>query len=263
MMKRLLLMILFLQMRFMRCNILIRLTIVTICMSMCFYTNARTYLVAVGVSDYSGFPSEVNNLRLPTKDAETIVDLYTKNASVDYSLLLNEKATKDRIIRAIKKVFNQADENDIVVFFFSGHGYPGGFCAYDGNIGYDEVRQAMAESKSKTKMMFVDACRSGGMRVDEATAQSAISSAQKANVMLFLSSRNNEDSAERSYMKNGVFTTFLQRGLRGNADANRNRIITAKELFDFVHAGVSRNTGGAQHPVMWGNFSDNMVVMRW
>lgn len=232
-------------------------------LTLTFSANARTYLVSVGIADYSGFPTKIKNLRLTTKDAQTIVDLYSKNTSVDYSILLNEKATKDRIIKAIKKVFNKASENDIVVFFFSGHGYPGGFCAYDGNIGYDEVRKAMSQSKSRNKMMFVDACRSGGMRVDNNNAQGAITAAKNANVMLFLSSRNNENSIERRDMQNGFFTTYLQKGLKGNADSNRNRVITAKELFNFVHDGVSQISGGKQHPVMWGKFDDNMTVMKW
>lgn len=176
-----------------------------------FGASARTFLVSVGIADYSGFPMKINNLRLTTKDAQTIVDLYSKNTSVDYSLLLNEKATKDRIVKAIKKVFNKASENDIVVFFFSGHGYPGGFCAYDGNLGYDEVRKAMSQSKSKNKMMFVDACRSGGLRVDSDKTQGAITAAKNANVMLFLSSRNNENSIERRDMQNGFLLPICKK----------------------------------------------------
>lgn len=228
-----------------------------------FSANARTYLVSVGIADYSGFPTKINNLSLTTNDAQTIANLYSKNTSVIYSLLLNEKATKNRIVRAIKKVFNKASKNDIVVFFFSGHGYPGGFCAYDGQIEYGEIRNAMSQSKSKNKMMFVDACRSGGMRVDGTTMQGAVTAAKNANVMLLLSSRNNENSIERRGMQNGFFTTYLQKGLRGNADANRDRVITAKELFSFVHQGISQISGGKQHPVMWGNFDDNMPVMKW
>lgn len=228
-----------------------------------FSANARTYLVSVGIADYSRFPTKINNLSLTTNDAQTIANLYSKNTSVVYSLLLNEKATKDRIVRAIKKVFNKASKNDIVVFFFSGHGYPGGFCAYDGQIDYGEIRNAMSQSKSKNKMMFVDACRSGGMRVDGTTMQGSVTAAKNANVMLLLSSRNNENSIERRGMQNGFFTTYLQKGLRGNADANRDRVITAKELFSFVHQGVSQISSGKQHPVMWGNFDDNMPVMKW
>lgn len=132
-----------------------------------------------------------------------------------------------------------------------------------GDLRYDEVRKAMSQSKCRNKMMFVDACRSGGMRVDNTSAQSAIAAAKNANVMLFLSSRNNESSIERGDMQNGFFTTYLQKGLRGNADTNRDRTITAKELYDFVHNGVSKISGNKQHPVMWGKFCSNMPVMRW
>jgi uncharacterized caspase-like protein len=247
----------------MKANALKVFLVSAILLAVCFGVNARTYLVSVGIADYSGFPQKINNLRLTTKDAKTIVDLYAQNTSVDYSILLDNKATKSRILKAMKKVFDKASESDIVVFFFSGHGYPGGFCAYDGKLGYDEVRKAMSKSKSKNKMMFVDACRSGGMRVDETAAQGAITEAKNANVLLFLSSRNDEDSLEQRNMQNGFFTTFLQKGLKGNADTNRNRIITAKELFDFVHKGVVQISKGRQHPVMWGNFNDDMIVMKW
>lgn len=241
----------------------IRLFVTAILLTMALGVNARVYLVSVGIADYSGFPTELNNLHLTAKDAETVADLYSKNASVDYALLLNGNATKSRIVRAIQKVFGKASANDQVVFFFSGHGYPGGFCAYDGKIGYDEIRAAMSRSKSKNKMMFADACHSGGMRVDDTAAQGAVTAAKSANVMLFLSSRNTESSSERLNMQNGYFTTYLTKGLRGNADANRDRTITAKELYDFVHSSVARISGGEQHPVMWGNFNDNMTVMKW
>ena len=81
--------------------------------------------------------------------------------------------------------------------------------------------------------------------------------------MLFLSSRSNETSIARRDMQNGFFTTYLQKGLRGGADVNRDRIITAKELFNYVHENVVKISKGKQHPVMWGKFSDNMPVRVW
>lgn len=240
-----------------------RLILSAIMLVLAFSASARVYLVAIGINDYSKYPAKINNLNLPTADAEAIVDLYSKNTSVDYSLLLNKKATKERIVKAMNKVYKDAKEDDMVVFFFSGHGYPGGFCVYDGNLGYDEIRKAMSQSKCKNKMMFVDACRSGGMRVDDEYAQSALSQAKESNVMLFLSSRNNENSIERADMQNGFFTTYLTKGLKGNADTDWDRVVTAKELFNFVSKGVKDMSRDQQHPVMWGKFSDSMPVMNW
>lgn len=225
--------------------------------------NARTYLVSVGVADYTAFPGRASNLKLTTKDAKTMVEVYSQNADLSYVQLLDSEATKDRVVRAIGKVFSNAGPDDIVVFFFSGHGYPGGFCAYDGTLSYGEVRKAMARSRSKNKMMFVDACRSGGMRGDSKKEKSAVNSAKNASVMLFLSSRTDENSIECPSMANGFFTTYLNKGLKGSADADNDRVITAKELFDYVHHEVVKLSRGDQHPVMWGKFDKNMPVMKW
>lgn len=237
----------------------------------CFFAESKTFLVSIGVSDYSHYPFRVMSLRLPIRDAKTVVDIYSinrtkkkDNGSIDYVLLLDSLATKDRIVRAMNKVYRQADEDDIVVFFFSGHGYNGGFCAYDGDVEYSDIRKVMSKSKSKNKMIFADACRSGGLRGERyTTSLSNDSTEKKANVMLLLSSRTNENSIERTDMKNGFFTEYLKKGLGGNADTNRDRTITAKELFDFVSKGVAEISYDKQHPVMWGNFDDNMPVMKW
>lgn len=241
-----------------------RLTILFFALAITLFTavqraEAKIYLVAVGVSDY---PGTANDLTLPANDAQTIAWLYSKNTRVKYSLLLNSQATKARIKAAMKKVFSEAAANDIVVFFFSGHGYPGGFVAYDDMLDYSVVRDGMARSKCRNKMIFADACFSGKFRTG-GNSQSAVADAKKANVMLFLSSRSNETSLEKPGMKNGFFTTFLQRGLRGGADKNRDRTITAKELFDYVHTGVTKLSGNRQHPVMWGRFANTMPVMTW
>lgn len=223
-------------------------------------SQARVYLVSVGISDY---PSSSMDLTLPVNDAKTISWLYSKNTNVVKEQLLNENATVNNIVASMNRVFAQASGDDIVVLFFSGHGYPGGFVAYDGKMAYSKVRKAMATSKCKNKMIFADACYSGKIRTGGNSSQNTSQDAQKANVMLFLSSRSNETSIERRGMQNGFFTTYLQKGLRGGADANRDRIITAKELYDYVHEGVVKISNGKQHPVMWGKFSDNMPVMKW
>lgn len=220
---------------------------------------AKVYLVSVGISDY---PGVANDLRLPANDAKTVTWVYANNSRLHHEQLLNAEATRKRIVEAMNRVFSQAGEGDIVVFFFSGHGMPGAFCAYDGNLPYHDIRKAMARCKSKNKMIFADACFAGKIRTG-GSASSQVSAAKKANVMLFLSSRSNETSLERSDMKNGFFTTYLQLGLRGKADANKDRVITAKELFMYVHKQVTQATHNRQHPVMWGRFPDSMQVMNW
>ena len=123
--------------------------------------NAKTYLVAVGVSDYPGTDKD---LRLPANDAATVQYIYSKNSNAESVLLTNSNATKSAVLSKLRSTFAKASENDIIVFFFSGHGSKGTFCAYDAQIPYSEIRQAMASSKAKNKMIFADACFSGKMR---------------------------------------------------------------------------------------------------
>ena len=220
--------------------------------------NAKIYLVAVGVSDY---PGNNKDLRLPANDAATVRYVYSKNSNAESVLLTNSDATKSAVLSKLRSTFAKATENDIIVFFFSGHGTKGAFCVYDAQIPYSEIRKAMASSKAKNKMIFADACFAGKMR--QGRKNTAEQSFNNYNIMLFLSSRGNETSIERRDMKNGFFTSCLQKGLRGGADVNRDRVITAKELFSYVSRNVKLLSNDKQHPVMWGKFSDNMVVMKW
>ena len=222
------------------------------------HTKAKIFLVSVGISDYPGTDSD---LRLPANDARAIRYIYQKNAVSNSILLLNSDASKANILSNLRNVFSKASEDDIIIFFFSGHGTKGAFCGYDGNIPYSEIRSAMASSKAHNKMIFADACFSGKIR--QGRRSDAEQAFKNYNILLFMSSRPNEISIERRDMKNGFFTSYLQKGLRGGADANRDRIITARELFNYVSVGVKNISNDKQHPVMWGKFSDNMPVMKW
>lgn len=234
------------------------LLLITLLIPVC--TFSKVYLVSVGIADY---PGRKNDLRLSAADARTITQLYARNAGVTTIQLLDARATVSAAKSAMNRLYASAGADDIVVFFFSGHGYQGGFALYDGGLSYQDIRKAMARSRSRNKMVFADACFSGKIRQSQRSSASEVNAAKRANVMLFLSSRSNEFSHERPTMKNGFFTTYLERGLRGGADQNRNRVITARELFDYVHRHVVQISDGDQHPVMWGNFPDSMPVMRW
>ena len=117
----------------------------------------------------------------------------------------------------------------------------------------------MSSSRAKNKIVFSDACYSGQARKGSKRANAQMDT----NVMFFLSSRTNEVSREYKGWKNGYFTAYLERGMRGGADFNKDRKITALELFQFVSEGVKESTRDKQHPVMWGNFDNDMPVMIW
>lgn len=216
---------------------------------------ARTYVVCVGISDY---PGTRNDLRVSDNDAKTIHAIFAKNGNVKSSLILNQRATIRNVCNEMRALFAPAESGDEVILYFSGHGVPGGLCCADGHLYYKTVYDIMKQCHAKNKMILVDACYAGKMRTTSRTNQNETNQ----NVMLFLSSRSTEPSQETPF-KNSLFTIYLERGLRGGADTNWNRTITARELYNFVHQGVIEASRGTQHPVMWGKFNDNMTVIKW
>jgi len=217
----------------------------------------RIFLLSVGVADY---PGRDNDLVLPAKDARAIYNLYKTNTKTISVLLTNKDARKASILSEANKLFGQARPDDSVVFFFSGHGSDDGFVAVDDILYYGEVRRMFADCKARNKIVFADSCLSGILR--DNPGGNGLND-PKNNIMLFLSSRSHEYSIENTQMQNGFFTTCLIRSLKGGADVNRDRIITAKELFTAVSKGVKIMSINQQHPVMWGNFEDTMPVMVW
>lgn len=221
-------------------------------------SEAKIYLLSVGISNY---PGKQNDLRLPHNDAATMDWLYKENKRAKTVLLMNNHATIDNVKTALLNMAAKATSADICVFFFSGHGVKGGFVCYDGMLSYPEVASALSKCKSNNKMIFADACFSGAIRDNGGISPKYNS--WNHNIMLFLSCRSNEYSIETPTMTNGFFTYALQHGLRGGADADGNRTITAKELFNYVSTKVKKESKGKQHPVMWGKFPDSMPVIKW
>ena len=219
------------------------------------HIQAKVYVVSVGIADY---PGKENDLRISDNDAKTIAKVFlaTKDASV--KVLTNEDATQSALLSTMHTLFEDAQSDDAVVLYFSGHGTPGALVCHDGLLTYQHIFKMLKGCKASRKVIIADACYAGKMR----TNNQQTSSYNSQNVMLFLSSRTNETSQETQY-KNSLFTIFLERGLRGGADKNRDRQITAREILDFVHDGVTEDSGNKQHPVMWGKFDNNMTIIKW
>ena len=67
-------------------------------------------------------------------------------------------------------------------------------------------------------------------------------------------------------MKKKLFTLLwvllLSLSIRGEIYAVFVGIITANELFDFVHPKVKERTNESQIPVMWGKFDKSMIILK-
>lgn len=225
-------------------------------LTLVFVAGARNYVVLVGIADYPGNKSDLN---VSAQDAVTMKALYDRNGNAETQLLTDREATVENIKVTMGNLFARATKDDAITLFFSGHGVPGGFVCYDGLLKYSDVTTVMAKSEAQTKVVLADACFAGKAR----SSKKRDDRPSDTSVVFFLSSRTDEKSQERRGWRNSLFTAYLERGLRGGADADRNRTITTRELFDFVSKGVAKDSQQKQHPVMWGKFDDQMPLMVW
>lgn len=185
-------------------------------------------------------------------------------------LLIDEDATRTNIIRAMRHLFLKADKNDVVLLYYSGHGVQGAFLpvdfdGYNNKLKHDELKALFTETKAKHKICLADACHAGtltAMRAPDQTIQNYYKAFQdsEGGTALLLSSKGDEFSLEDQGLRQGIFSHYLIRGLKGEADINRNKIVTIQELFDFVYNKVVTYTANAQTPTITGSYDKNMPV---
>ncbi|MDR2042192.1 MAG: caspase family protein [Tannerella sp.] len=232
------------------------------CVSVHAREDGKLYAVLVGVSEYR---QAKNNLTYSHQDAIEMYNLLKlQTQEFNLKLLVNRQATKDHITETTRHLFTKVQPEDRVIFFFSGHGNRNCFYTHDQALVVDSLQAIFRECKARWKIILADACFSGTFRAS-GTEQEAPPAREDRDehVLLFLSSRSDQTSKESQSLKNGLFTYFLMAGLKGGADRDRDRKVTARELFDFVHPRVKEQSAGKQVPVMWGQFEDDMVVMNW
>lgn len=212
----------------------------------------KVWAVVAGVSDYAFLPS----LQYSDDDAWRIYSFLKSPAGgalkeEQIRLLVNGSATRDRILQALREIFGQAGPDDMVVFYFSGHGLPGVFLTYDYGRYHQRITQAevdylFAGSRARYKLFIADACYAGSLAPGIDTAWSRT----RGGMTMLLSSRPQETSLECRTLQQGVFSHFLLLGLQGEADRNRDGAVTVQELFDFTCRRVRTYTNGQQTPVI-------------
>lgn len=232
---------------------------------MCYSVQAqKIYVVSVGIADYK----EIKDLRYTENDVAIFNQIMAQYTDEIYSLV-GSQATHANLINNIRAVFAKAKADDTVIFFFSGHGYEGGFCCYDmkprsyiGGISYKEMQILFRNCRAGRKMVFADACFSGGL--SQQKTQLTVQTVQNSEVVYFLSSKFDETSLELPNGPNGLFTYFLAQGLCGNSDLNGDRKISLQEIYDFVYSNVVSYVGRiphSQHPIIWGKCNKSMIVL--
>jgi hypothetical protein len=230
------------------------------------------YAVIVGVSRYTAIIS----LKYSDDDAYLMHSFFRspKGGALrddNLTILIDEMATLEKIKSNLRKVSEQATSNDIILFYFSGHGINGAFLPsdYDGNtqvLKHKEVLEIMENSLAKSKIVIADACYTGSFSTKGGEQDYNLDvlydafENTKGGTLLLLSSKEQEASIESKVLHQGVFSYYLIKGLNGGANRNSDEIITVEELFEYVYVNVVSSTHSKQNPIIRGNYDKNMPL---
>jgi hypothetical protein len=237
------------------------------------FANMKVWAVIVGVASYNHMPT----LRYTDDDAYRMYAFLKSpegGALPDQQIriLIDEDATREGIKSAMQDVFSKAGKNDLVMLYYSGHGLKGSFLPIDfdgfnNKLEHREVKEILEQSPAKYKLCIADACHSGSLlamksgEVRNVLENYYTTLAQaEAGTALIMSSKSEETSLESSGLRQGVFSHFLIRGLKGEADLDANKVVTIQELFDFINNNVRTYTGNRQSPVIKGDYDQKMTV---
>ena len=209
----------------------------------------KKYAIVIGIADYENLPSSSHH-------TGTLIDLkYTDNdanafkafleqeelsgGEWEIKLLVEEKATTENIDNALTTVLTQANKQDLIYVFFSGHGRSHPLKQEDvyllthdfepknnrSGFAYRDLLNLITDSEAEHIIAFIDACRSGTIGFAKGGTQQGPFDQDilgerleviPENKVVFSSGSGTQLSWEDPDLKLSVFTNYLIQGLRGS-----------------------------------------------
>lgn len=237
----------------------------------------------IGVDRYAD--RSIPDLTFARRDAEALRDLVLASPlidAVDVETILDEEATRSRILRAIGlDLPARISDQDIVFIYFAGHGSPemvdvadrasrflvchdserNNLLATAIDIGV-ELNRITARIRARLVVVLTDACYSGysgGRGIIGATlAEHRRSHRPSASLddlplgegLVFIAAASDHEVAwEDRTLSHGVFTHFLIHELQQPWAGG---LVGVSSLYDTVYRHVHSFTNGRQNPVMAG-----------
>lgn len=245
----------------------------------------QQWAVVVGLSEYANNgQSGLTNLAFADDDAKAFANSLKQQgwSSSHIKLLTNEQATQRNIMIAMESWLTKAGPDDMIVLFWSGHGFPDPedpekvyFACYDTDIripatGYrmDRIRAILEERNARNVIVLADTCHAGKLITrgnDKAIGISPYvnSLVKKKDIpkgwIFMVASDVDRKAIEDSSWSHGAFTHCLLNALSGKADGYQSAgaedgIVTMGELRAYMNSVMPDETqrilGVAKRPVI-------------
>ncbi len=239
--------------------------------------SGKRYLLAVGISEYQ--PAATGLPHLPGASAAaadlTRVLVERLGLAPQATLVLRDRqATLAKVRSALHDFVSLPGPDDLLIVYLGAYGFHGRGREIDRTylacwdtrldqldetaLSLDELARLLADTervRSRNVVLLFEPRRVP--ELDRALAGSNLVNAQLLRLFsaeegrtVLVSAEVNQDSISRQTDDGpqGIFASALVAGLAGDADLNRDRILTVTELFAFVSTQVKAGSGGAQVP---------------
>ncbi len=240
------------------------------------------YALIIGNTEYDD--PGLAQLTAPGKDAEDFARILKDQdicAFDEVNLTLNQP---EHIVRgAVDEFFDQKKPDDLLIFYFSGHGVRDELGALylavkntmrtrlrSTAIKSNYIREAMDQSRSKRQVLILDCCNSGAFEQGTKAATGvSIGTATAFEVgygrIILTASDSTQFAWEGDKVigetDNSLFTHFLVEGLEGAADLDSDGYITVDELYDYTYEKVKLATP-KQTPSKFSSKQQGEIVLR-
>jgi len=219
----------------------------------------RRWAVLIGVGSYED--REYSELPVCVYDVTEVARQLYRNesgfTSVSIKVLVDDgtKPTRAAILSCLQEVAQAAEEEDLLLFYYSGHGDLEQDESYlvtsdstfgrlkDTALPVASVEEIMQASRAKAKVMILDACHAGEKMLSKGSGSLHPKFIERiymrAQGMVILASCDNQRSYVWEAKNYSAYTYFLLEALRGKADRDAKGFVSATDIYDYVTNGMA------------------------
>lgn len=219
----------------------------------------RRWAVVIGINSWHDV--SIVKLNKARNDAKEFSRLLKEKGEFDEIVTLTDDndprsslyPSKNNIQAKLELILENAEPNDLFLFYFSGHGIsdkdenayliPADAIfekPFETSVSVENIISLLKKKNMKKTLLILDACRETVAKVKGAGQNSirAEKYGESEIGAVFFSTGSGSYSYEDHESENGVFTRFLTEGIAGQADTDHDGTVTFSELENFVQEKV-------------------------